>query len=239
MNVKDWRIVGFDEVESTNDEALKYSRKANGASYVIIAKRQTKGRGRRGRSWVGLDGNLFFSVLLEFDVKNLGALVIISALSLLQCIKSLKSDVEVLLKWPNDVLLNGAKVSGILLEKANGNYMIVGVGVNIKHSPHDISTLYPVISLKEADIDTESGDFLRRYLKFFGDNINLYRGGGFEKLRQLWLSNAKGIGERITVRQENDVKEGLFRGIDENADLLLEKNGVISKIVVGDVFYEG
>ena len=238
MNAEDWNIIRFDSVESTNDEALKRSQEANGANYVITAERQTKGRGRRGRSWIGLEGNLFFSMLLEFDIKNLGALVVISALSLLQSIKYIKSDANVRLKWPNDVLLNDAKVSGILLEKAEKNYMVAGIGVNIRQSPRNCGIIYKAMSLKEAGIDIKADDLLKLYIKFFSDNINLFYEEGFEVLRKQWLDNAKGIGKKITVRQGSDVKEGIFRGIDENADLLLENDGVVSKILVGDVFYE-
>lgn len=238
MIVEDWQVVFFDELESTNDTALEYSGKISGGCYVIQAKKQTKGRGRRGRSWISSDGNLFFSLLLEFDIKNLGALVVICALCLLQSIKQLKSGADVLLKWPNDVLLNGKKVSGILLEKADGNYMIAGIGVNVKTSPKNEEMLYPVISLKEAGIDISADDFLKLYLKVFCDNVNIYREKGFEVLRRQWLECAKGVGKKITIRQDENIEEGIFKGIDEKADLLLEKNGKISKILVGDVFYE-
>lgn len=239
MIVEDWHVVLFDELESTNDTAFEYSEKISGGCYVIQAKKQTNGRGRRGRSWISSEGNLFFSLLLEFDIKNLGALVVICALSLLQSIKQLKPDADVLLKWPNDVLLNGKKVSGILLEKAAGNYMIAGIGVNVKNSPDSKDMLYPVISLKEAGIDISADDLLKLYLKIFCDNVNLYLEKGFEVLRRQWLENAKGIGKKITVRQDENIEKGIFKGIDEKADLLLEKNGEISKILVGDVFYEG
>ena len=239
MKAENWQIIRFDEVESTNDEALKYSQSTNEANCVITAKRQTKGRGRRGRSWVSLDGNLFFSILLKFEVRNLGALAVISSLSLLQCIKFLKPEADVLLKWPNDVLLNEAKVSGILAEKAAGDYMIVGIGVNIKQSPPDDNMLYPTISLKDAGIIVSADDFLSLYIKMFGDNIDLYYENGFAILQRQWSDNAKGIGKEITIRQEGNVRKGIFKGIGAQADLLLENDGVISKILVGDVFYEG
>ena len=238
MKAEDWRIICFDELASTNDTALEYSQKVHGDSLVIKAERQTAGRGRRGRSWVGLDGNLFFSLLLEFDIKNLGALVVICALSLLQSIKRLKPKADVLLKWQNDVLLNGRKVSGILLEKGAGKYMVAGIGVNVKQSPETANMLYPVISLKQAGIDVSADELLKLYLKIFCDNINLFNEKGFDILRRRWLENAKGVGKRITVRQNDNTDEGIFRGIDDNADLLLERNGVIGKILAGDVFYE-
>lgn len=238
MKYDDWKVLNFKELQSTNDTALEYAHNTK-ENLVIKAEKQTHGRGRRGRSWSGCEGNLFFSLLLEFDIKNLGILVIIASYSLLQSIKQLKAKTNVCLKWPNDVLINGAKVSGILLEKAEGNYIVVGIGVNVAQSPKDKEILYPTVSLKEAGIDISCDDFLKLYLKNFTDNINLYDASKNDQLRELWIANAKGIGKKITVEQSNETLSGIFQGIDENACLILENDGKVRKILAGDVFYEG
>ena len=237
MNFEDWKILRFEKLSSTNDTALEYSATADGC-YVIRADEQTAGRGRRGRVWQGLKGNLFFSLLLKFEMEKLGELVIISALSLYQSIKQISPQADVLLKWPTDVLLSGAKVSGILLEKAAGDYMIVGIGVNVEQSPQGKDMLYRATSLKEAGINISGDDFLTLYLRIFSNNINILNAEGFESLRRLWNDNAKAMGREIVVRQEKKDVSGIFKGIDEKANLLLEKNGRTDKITFGDVFYK-
>jgi BirA family biotin operon repressor/biotin-[acetyl-CoA-carboxylase] ligase len=103
MNISGFEIICLQEVGSTNDVAAKYATSALGQKLVIQAKRQTAGRGRPGRSWQSLEGNLFFSMLLEFPLQNLGKLIMAAALSLLETIKQYNPYSDVCLKWPNDV----------------------------------------------------------------------------------------------------------------------------------------
>ena len=238
MKYDDWQITQYEELKSTNDTALDMANIIESGYYVIKAKKQTNGRGRRGRAWESLSGNLFFSMLFKFNIRKAGELAVICSLSLLQVIKKLNALANVKLKWPNDVLLNSAKVSGILFEKANGDYIVAGIGVNIAQSPKNAEMLYPVISLKEAGIDSNADDFLKLYLEVFTDNLNLYAENKFERLRKLWSDNAKGLNERIVVRQNGKDIGGIFRGIDEDCALLLENDGKVSRILVGDVFFE-
>ena len=230
-----FKIIWFDEVNSTNDVAAEYAQKAAGQRLVVAAKKQTAGRGRRGRSWQSLDGNLFFSVLLEFDLKNLGQLIMAASLGLLEAIKSYAPAADVRLKWPNDVLLNGGKVSGMLLEKGAGEYIIVGIGVNVAQCPENAEMLYPTTSLNGAGIITTADVFLQKYLPLFEKNMQKSEAD----LRQQWLKNAKGIGQKIAVRQNGAEQSGIFEGIDENADLILRVGNKKQKILAGDVFYLG
>lgn len=235
MKLADWQIISLPETSSTNDVAQRLAQDAPSAS-VIRAERQLSGRGRLGRAWQSLEGNLFFSILLKFPLKNLGALVLISALSILQAIKKLNPSADVLLKWPNDVLLDGAKVSGILLEKAVDDYMIVGIGINVAQSPQE-NMGYAVTSLRQANINVSADEFFDLYLLYFTNNVNILENDGLSDLRAQWLANAKGIGEDIVVRLPTQQFYGIFRGIDENANLLLEENGEMRKVLAGDVFY--
>ena len=238
MKYDDWHIAEYKEVKSTNDIALGMADTIENGCYVIKAEKQTNGRGRRGRTWESLTGNLFFSMLFKFDISKAGELAVICSLSLLQVIKKLDVLANVKLKWPNDVLLNSAKVSGILLEKAAGDYIVAGIGVNIAQSPKNAEMLYPVTSLKEAGIDTNADDFLKLYLEVFTDNFNLNAGDKFGLLRKLWSDNAKGLNERVIVRQNGKDIDGIFRGIDESGALLSEKDGKVNRILAGDVFFE-
>ena len=172
-------------------------------------------------------------MLLEFPLKNLGQLILVAGLSVAETVKQYAAAAKVQLKWPNDVLLNGAKVCGMLLEKGEGNYMVVGIGVNVAQSPQTGDMLYPTTSLKEAGIAVSAADFLDSYLRCFAANEQLHAA----ELRQRWLQNVYGLGEKIVVRQENGQLCGYFAGIDENADLLLRNGDEIKRVLAGDVFY--
>ena len=124
-----WIYYIFDEVSSTNDVIKQYCSKS-GKYIAVYAKKQTSGRGRRGRNWDSPRGNLFFSMAFEYELQRAGELAFACSLSLLQAVKKIAPYADIKLKWPNDVLLNNAKMSGILLEKGAEKYMIVGVGVN-------------------------------------------------------------------------------------------------------------
>ena len=108
-----WGWFDFEELGSTNDKAVAFSQQPPTPFYVVTAKRQTKGRGRRGREWISCDGNLFMSVGLPFEVKNIGHLVFIVSLSLFFAIKRVAPQIPLFLKWPNDLLAANQKISGI------------------------------------------------------------------------------------------------------------------------------
>ncbi len=236
--IGEWVFHDMEEVASTNDEIKKLSANLIGEKIVISAKSQTNGRGRRGRDWISLGGNLFFSLGIECELKDLGALVFISSLSLWQTIQDLNPLLDVKLKWPNDVLVNDKKVSGMLLEKGEGHYIIIGIGVNIKAAPLLVSTIYPTISLLDAGVDVERLDFLRSYLQNFDSCFNLWLNQGFDEIRRDWQAHVKGLNEEILIRTERGEKSGIFRGIDEQGSLILENSsGVVEKFYAGDVFY--
>lgn len=235
MVVSGFEVICLEEVGSTNDIAAEYAAIYPEHKLVIRARRQTAGRGRRGRSWQSLEGNLFFSMLFEFSLRDLGRLIMAASLSLVDVVKAYKPDADVRLKWPNDVLLNGNKISGMLLEKGAGNYMIVGIGVNITQSPQMPDMLYPTTSLAQAGIAATADDFLQKYLGVFAKNIDLTAAS----LRQRWLENAKNVGAKIKVLQNGKEQRGIFEGIDDNADLILRTDGGVQKILAGDVFYLG
>ena len=150
--IGDWMLHDMAETGSTNDEVKKLSANIRGQKVVISARSQTNGRGRRGRGWVSLDGNLFFSLGVENELKNLGALVFIASLSLWQTVRNLDPLLNVKLKWPNDVLVNDKKISGMLLEKGAGDYWVIGIGVNVTQQREDFPEELrdKAISVREA-----------------------------------------------------------------------------------------
>lgn len=237
--IGNWRWYEFASLESTNDKAKEMSEDAPADEFVVTAVKQTKGRGRRGREWLSLDGNLFMSLGLTCELRYLGQLIFVVSLSLLEAIKKLGPDLDVKLKWPNDVLVNGKKISGILLEKGEKEYIIVGIGVNIKVAPsRDEGLIYPATSLQDVGISTDRLDFLKVFIQVFDSNLAIWQNEGFAKLRSTWLQYAKGLGEEIMVKLENEPKNGIFNGVDDNGMLLLKTKTGIEKIYAGDVFYK-
>lgn len=234
-----WQWYDFAELGSTNDEAKILSAKLKSQPFVVTAAAQTNGRGRRGRNWISLSGNLFMSLGLECELKDLGALTFITSLAILDVIKDLNPSSDVKLKWPNDVLLNEHKVSGILMEKGEGKYLIIGVGVNITAAPKVEGLIYPTICLAEANIKTDKNIFLEKYLQVFNYHLADWKINGFKVIKDKWLLNAKGLGENINIHMENCDKKGKFFGVDDNATLLLETSQGVEKIYAGDVFYIG
>ena len=229
---QDWETVG-----STNDAAAALSFDPPALKCVVSAREQTAGRGRRGRSWLSLPENLFMSLLIPGNLRDMNFLPFAVSLSLLKTIKELAPDLDVALKWPNDVLVRGAKVSGILLEKPENQYIIIGIGVNIAASPReDKALLYPVIGLGDCGIRIDRCSFLKRYLCQFDETLALLERQGFAPVREQWLKYALNLGGRITVNLENTALEGIFTGLSESGALLLERNGRIEKIYAGDVF---
>ena len=231
-----WKIYTFNQVKSTNDVAKSYCQNTSGQYLVVQADTQISGRGRRGHVWVSLYGNLFFSIALEFNLEKCGILSLISSLSLLNVIKSLNSQADVKLKWPNDVLLNGAKVSGILLEKGPDNYIIIGIGVNIKETPKIDNGLYKTTSLAATNINVKALDFMQMYLLKFEENLCAFMENGAEFVVGRWLEYAKGLGNKIAIKNDFKEMKGIFFGLDEAGNLLLKIQDEVQTVLAGDIF---
>jgi len=253
--INNWKWVDLDVVESTNDEAKKYA-----VGTMVSAKRQLRGRGRRGRSWIGLRGNLFVSFNMQFEPRILSRSVIRIGLAVFEAVKyfaefaeiaasasPLRNDnffpAEVKLKWPNDVLLNGKKVCGILVEnladpprpslKREGGIQswIVGIGVNIAAAPAITGLVYPATSLRAEGIVIDRIAFLHKLV----EKLDEVMASDFDEVKKEWLFNVKGLDEVIKVRDEGFEIEGKFIGIDNDGILMIECEGTVKKILAGDI----
>ena len=240
QKIENWQWLEFEELPSTNDKAKELAEQgSNGELWVVTAKRQTAGRGRLGRAWKGFEGNLFMSLAMPADWTKLNIYVFISSLTLFNIINRLKSNINVKLelKWPNDVLLNGAKISGILLEKAARDYLIVGVGVNVKVSPELAETPYPTTNLAACGFDIDRLELLRYYLAEWNHNLTIWREQGVAAIKNMWLQNAKGLNEEIAVNLGKRIEKGVFVGVDDNGALRLKQGDKEIKIMAGDIWF--
>lgn len=222
------------EVGSTNDWLLARAATLSD-SHWVIADRQTAGRGRRGRAWGDGAGNLMTSVL----VKASGPVQQLSFVAALALHTALGPDVtggpRLTLKWPNDLLLDGAKLSGILLERAD-TALVIGFGVNIASHPAEIDR--PAISLAAAGLPTPlPTELLGRLAMAFTEYRALWQSQGFDPIRTRWLAHAAGVGDRIAARLGTETLEGRFEGLEPDGALALRlDNGQLRPVHAGEVF---
>lgn len=237
----------FDRLESTNDEARRLAEAGAPSGQVVIAREQTRGRGRHGRIWESPPGNLYASVLLRPDctVGVSAQLSLIAALALAEALDGLApSGREPRLKWPNDVMIGPAKVAGFLLEGAAGAgarsaWVIVGSGVNLISCPEDAP--YPITSLARAGYGALAPlTVLEAYLDRLATWLERWRADGFEPARRAWLTRAFGIGEEVRLRLDREEVSGRFLDLTAGGALILQQAGRRPRhIAAGELFQLG
>lgn len=238
-----YRLEEFATLGSTNDEAGSRIAQGDPGRLWVVAQSQTKGRGRLGRQWTSPPGNLYASLLLVDPAPppisaQLGFVAGVALISALREVIAKEADVK--LKWPNDVLCDGAKLSGLLLEAVSlprGLFgCVIGFGVNCLSSPADAP--YPTASLKSAGAETCDRVALFAALSnHVAETLEFWaRGENFDGIRAAWLENAGGIGGDVCVARRGANIEGVFRGIDAQGRMLLERrDGTTEVIEAGDV----
>ncbi|MEQ8966478.1 MAG: biotin--[acetyl-CoA-carboxylase] ligase [Azospirillaceae bacterium] len=238
------------ETGSTNADARALADAGAPAFTLVTATRQTAGRGRRGRGWDSPDGNLYFSLLLrpEASWPVLGTLSMVTALAVAEAVDRVTGAGDRLrLKWPNDVLLDGGKLAGLLLEAgrdAGGrDWAVIGVGLNLVACP-PAGGAFPPISLAGAGLgpvapETARDALAERLLARF----DAWAAGGLGAVREAYLARLHRLGGPIRVRLTDDPAEdltGVFESIDGQGTLLLRRDdGTLTRITAGDVFFGG
>ena len=231
-------LVALSEVDSTNDEARRLAEQGAGHGTVVWAAAQTAGRGRRGRVWQSPPGNLCCSLLLDGGPEAAAApqLAFVAAVALRDALAELAPAADFRLKWPNDVLCRGAKIAGMLLEKAGG-LVILGVGVNIRSAP----AVAPVAAtcLERTGSRADAFDLLAVFCAHLLPWYDRWRQDGFAPLRRAWLDRAAGVGGPVAARLADDsVMEGRFADLDEDGALILTNEmGRPVRVLAGDVFF--
>ena len=237
-------VVTLETVGSTNAEAIERAKSGERGPLWIVAQRQTAGRGRRGRQWVSEPGNLFASLLLSDPAAGnaVSGICFVAALALhdalVESVHGL-APAQLKLKWPNDVLLDGRKLAGILVEGVSfdkGAAAAIGFGVNCKH--HPASTEFPATDLQSAGYAIEPASlFTALGSAMQARLLEWQRGENFAATRAAWLSRASGIGRAIEVRLADKKVTGTFDAIDPSGALvLLHRDGTRETIAAGDVF---
>lgn len=238
------RHLALEEVGSTNTIALDALRAGDPGPLWVTAARQRAGRGRRARTWVSEPGNLFASLALVDPAPPaaLGNLPLVVALGVRDGIATLSGmrAGSVAIKWPNDILVDGRKASGILVESerlAGGRTaVVVGVGVNVASFPADMP--YPVTGLAEEGCATDVAAVFASVADGIEDALTLWdQGHGFAAIRAAWLDRAVGLGARCRVNLGDRSLDGVFAGLDDAGRLILtDSDGASRTISAGDVF---
>ncbi|KQM65135.1 biotin--protein ligase [Sphingomonas sp. Leaf17] len=228
------------ETGSTNADVLSLAQAGAEDGLWLRAERQRSGRGRLGRDWASPVGNLYASTLvrLRADDPPAPTLALVAAVALEQAVSAvLNYDArsKLTLKWPNDLLLGGAKLSGILLERA-GDAVVVGIGVNLGSHPDlpDRATT----DLRSHGVSVTPADFLRMLAATFDRWREIWRGQGVTAVRARWLERAHPVGTALAARQpDGSVVEGAFEGLDPDGALILRlADGARHVIHAADVF---
>lgn len=238
-----WRILAFDAVGSTNDEAMRLARAGAAEGTLVWARTQTAGRGRRGRHWVSPPGNLYASLILRPRAApgQAAQLSFVAALALGEALEgSVPGLAGLAYKWPNDILVKGRKLAGILLESEAragdaASFVVVGTGVNLVSAPSE--TAYPATSLCAEGLKPPAPErLLGEYAQGFAAWMARWQRQGFAPVGAAWRLRAAALGRPIEVRLDRTVLRGRFRDIDEEGALVLEAAGERRRVAAGEVF---
>lgn len=237
-----YRLVRHAVIGSTNEEARRLARTGAANRTVVWALQQTAGRGRRGRPWYSPPGNLYMSLILRpcAAPERAAQLGFVVALAVGGALDRLCPGLAGLsYKWPNDVLLDGRKICGILLEAESGEgaerfFLVAGVGVNLVAAPPAVE--FPATSLAEQGLpEIAPQTALAALLVEFERWMERWETAGFAPIREAWRERAV-LGVSIRVRLDRLTLYGRFRDIDDEGALLLEEAGRCRRIAAGDVF---
>lgn len=228
----------FNRIDSTNLEARRLAGQGECGPLWLVAEEQTGGRGRLGRAWVSEPGNLYATFLFPIsEGPQVAAQVsFAAALAVHDMVLALRPGVSPRIKWPNDVLIGGAKFCGVLPEVVGSNptRIAIGCGVNVAHAPD--GTPYPVTSLG-AGLGLEA--VLRELDSCLGVRLEQWdEGRGFGAIREAWCVRALGLGTEVTATAGSSRMTGIFKGLAADGALLLESSsGTLTPIHAGEVSF--
>ena len=235
----------FEQIGSTNTHARELAESAAAEGEVVIAESQTHGRGRLGRRWESPPStNLYFSIVLrpKLAPQHAAQITLMAAVAVADAVASFIAQ-EVTIKWPNDILVDGRKLAGILTEACCNagrvEYVILGVGINVNTAidsmPDDIRRgATSLFDLTGKNVPREN--VLHRLIRDLDRCYGVLEASGFDALRPRWEARFNLRGKRVRAELDGQVVTGRACGIDRNGALVLEdENGMLKTIIAGDV----
>ncbi len=240
-------VLILDETDSTNAEARRRAEAGEVGPLWIAARRQTAGRGRRGRQWGSDSGNLFTSLLLltQKSPAEAAQLTFAASLAVADLLDRYVPPALVTIKWPNDVLLDGRKTSGILIESgpapSGGLWLAVGIGVNLSQTPGETERPATCIAehLAHGVVSAPSVDEAAKALaETFGAWLDRWTTLGFQPILDAWIARTPGLHAPCTARLTNETLTGTADGVEADGSLRLKlPDGSLRVISAGDVFF--
>jgi len=233
------KVIYYPRLPSTMDIARIEVRRGTAEGTVIVAGEQTEGRGRMRRTWLSPSGNIALSIVLYPDTASLPYLVMIASLAVAHGIETV-TGLKTRIKWPNDILIHGKKVCGILIEnEVKGNkvaYALIGIGINVALKASDVAEISATAtSLKdELDRSVLRANIIRSLLAEF-ERLYLLLPAG-ESIYKTWRDRLETLGKRVVVTSGSNVLEGIAESVDESGALMLRRvDGTLKKVIAGDV----
>ncbi len=244
-------VLEKEATQSTNDDLRALAEHGAPNLSCVWAHQQLKGRGRHGRVWNSPPGNVYCSILFrpQRHWPEVPQLVYVVALAVHEALHAqIDPDQKLEIKWPNDILLNGGKLTGMLLEasapaergSALPAHVIAGIGINLRHAPDASQALYPPTSLvAQGQLPPDPALLVQALRQAVAVNLQTWLASGFEPLRQRFLQRAHRLGQCVrlgTTADKQDYQDGVFEGIDEQGQLLLRRDDAsLLRLYSGDV----
>lgn len=237
------RIIRLSDTVSTNADAMRLARNGEHLPLWVVAERQSGGRGRSGRGWVSLPGNLHTSIAIDShaSLTQAGELSLVAGLAFYDAVRALipPGALPLRLKWPNDLLIGTAKAGGILVESATragetGFIAAIGFGLNIVSAPGDLGRT--VTALADHISGTDADGALRALMMAMDANLSLWdEGRGFDRVREAWLAASGPLGEAISINTLEGQVGGAYAGLTERGALRIDCGGTVREFNYGDV----
>jgi BirA family biotin operon repressor/biotin-[acetyl-CoA-carboxylase] ligase len=233
------RVIYHPSLPSTNDAAKREVKQGTAEGTVVVAGEQTAGRGRMKRGWLSPRGSIALSIILYPELAYLPSLIMVASLGVVHCLEKV-AGLKAQIKWPNDVLINGKKVCGILIESEvrgkRADYAVMGIGINVNIKP----SAFPEIPSTATSLSQELGrdvsqlDMIRCLLAEI-ERLYLALPSGDAIYRE-WRGNLVTLGKKVQVSSEETSYEGIAESVASDGSLLLRQpDGSLTKIVAGDV----
>jgi BirA family biotin operon repressor/biotin-[acetyl-CoA-carboxylase] ligase len=237
-------ILTLDEIDSTNSEARRRAEAGEAGPLWITALRQTAGRGRRGRAWETGQGNLAATLLMATDrePREAAQVSFIAALAASDLARAYLPAERVQVKWPNDVLVDGRKLVGILVEsgqrREGGLWLAIGVGFNLAKAPDTPERPATSLAAETRTPAPEPRVALEGLAAAFADWLEVWDEKGFAAIAAAWTDRAYGLGQACIARLAVETIEGVAEGLDSDGALRLRlADGTLRRITAGDVFF--
>ncbi len=227
-------------IDSTNAEAKRRALSGSRGPLWLRADVQSGGVGRGGREWYSPEGNLYATLLTPFngEMRDAALVSFVACLAVADTLDTYAPTSDVALKWPNDALLDGKKVAGVLLEaggEPDTRWLAIGIGINLLHKPSEAR--WPPIALADLTAPPSPAESLETLARSFDAWMTEFEKFGFSPIREAWLSRAAHLGERIEARLANRTQTGIFQGLGEDGALLLATDQGDIRITAADIYF--